>query len=293
MPIPAPSHVTRLEGRTIIRLGGADRVRFLQGLVTADIAALQPGQATWAACLTPQGRWQADFFALSDPDDTCLLLDCATEQAENLRAQLIRFKLRSDVQMDLTALPVYAAWGNKPDAALLENAITVADPRLANAGWRLIDPPANTEQTATQMDYDLHRLALGLPDGVQDCEVGRTLAAEANMDLLGGIAWKKGCYMGQEITARMHYRTLLKRRLVPVAATAPLPAPGTPVLHNGQEVGILRSSRDHIGLALLRVDMADKTLTCLEHNVVARPPAWLLPALGTPPEPSATTSDTP
>ncbi|MFT8418227.1 MAG: folate-binding protein [Acetobacter sp.] len=291
--MPAPSHITRLEGRTIIKLGGADRVRFLQGLVTADIAALQPGQATWAACLTPQGRWQADFFAISDPDDTCLLLDCATEQAESLRTQLMRFKLRSDVQMDLTALPVYAAWGNMPDAVVLENAITVADPRLPNAGWRLIDPPANTEQNATQLDYDLHRLALGLPDGVQDCEVGRTLAAEANMDLLGGIAWKKGCYMGQEITARMHYRTLLKRRLVPVAATAPLPAPGTPIMHNGQEVGTLRSSRDHIGLALLKVDMADKPLTCLEQSVVARPPAWLLPALGTPPEPSATTPDTP
>lgn len=293
MPLPAPSHITRLEGRTVLKLSGADRVRFLQGLVTADIEALQPAQAAWAACLTPQGRWQADFFAIPDPDDTCLLLDCATEQAEALRAQLMRFRLRSDVQMELTALPVYAAWGNRPEATLLENAISVADPRLPAAGWRLIDPPATTEQTATQLDYDLHRLALGLPDGVQDCEPGRTLAAEANMDLLGGIAWKKGCYMGQEVTARMHYRTLLKRRLVPIAATVPLPAPGTPILHNGQEVGTLRSSRDHIGLALLKVDMADKPLTCLDHNVVARPPAWLLPALGTPPDPSATTPDKP
>ncbi|MFT8862083.1 MAG: folate-binding protein [Acetobacter fabarum] len=293
MPLPAPSHITRLEGRTILKLSGADRVRFLQGLVTADIEALQPAQAAWAACLTPQGRWQADFFAIPDPDDTCLLLDCSTEQAEALRTQLMRFRLRSDVQMELTALPVYAAWGNRPEATLLENAISVADPRLPAAGWRLIDPPATTEQTATQLDYDLHRLALGLPDGVQDCEQGRTLAAEANMDLLGGIAWKKGCYMGQEVTARMHYRTLLKRRLVPIAATAPLPAPGTAILHNGQEVGTLRSSRDHIGLALLKVDMTDKPLTCLDHNVVARPPAWLLPALGTPPEPSATTPDKP
>lgn len=291
MPMPAPSHVTRLEGRTVIKLSGQDRVRFLQGLVTADIAALQPRQATWAACLTPQGRWQADFFAISDPDDTCLLLDCATEQAEALRTVLMRFRLRSDVQMELTALPVYAAWGNTPDAALLENAISVSDPRLQTAGWRLIDPPPGTEQTATQLDYDMHRLALGLPDGVQDCEPGRTLAAEANMDLLGGIAWKKGCYMGQEVTARMHYRTLLKRRLVPVASTAPLPPPGTPVVLGEQEVGTLRSSRDHIGLALLKVDAVDKELTCLGHTVLARPPAWLLPALGTPPAPSATKPD--
>nr|WP_217429247.1 folate-binding protein [Acetobacter syzygii] len=293
MPIPTPAHITRLEGRTLIKLSGADRVRFLQGLVTADIAALHPGQATWAACLTPQGRWQADFFVISDPDDTCLLLDCATAQAEALCTLLLRFRLRSDVQMEPTALQVYAAWGNPPDAALLENAISVADPRLPAAGWRLIDPPATIEQTATQLDYDLHRLALGLPDGVQDCEQGRTLAAEANMDLLGGIAWQKGCYMGQEVTARMHYRTLLKRRLVPIASTAPLPAPGTPLMHNELEVGTLRSSRDHIGLALLKVDAVDKPLSCLGHNVVARPPVWLLPALSTPADPSATTPDKP
>lgn len=277
--MPSPTHITRLENRTVLKLSGADGVRFLQGLVTADIAALSPGDATWSACLTPQGRWQADFFVVSDPDDTCLLLDCATEQAENLKTTLQRFRLRSDVQLDLTALPVHVAWGNPPPDSVLENAISFRDPRLDEAGWRLIDAAPDTPITATEQDYNLHRLVLGLPDGVQDCEVGRTLAAEANLDLLGGVSWKKGCYMGQEVTARMHYRTLVKRRLMPVAATSPLPAPGTPVLCDGVEVGTLRSSQDHVGLALLKTDAASNQLTCAAHPLVVRLPAWLETAL--------------
>lgn len=277
--MPSVSHVALLENRTVLKLSGADRVKFLQGLVTADIAALTPGAAAWSACLTPQGRWQADFFIVPDPDDTCLLLDCATEQAESLRAQLLRFRLRSDVQLEATGMRVLAAWGERPDPALLENAIIFADPRLETAGWRLLDAPADTALTATELDYNLHRLVLGLPDGVQDCEVGRTLVAEANMDLLGGVSWTKGCYMGQEVTARMHYRTLVKRRLIPVASTTPLPAPGTPVLADGVEVGTLRSSQDHVGLALLKTAALEKDLLCDGHKLVPRPPVWLSAAL--------------
>lgn len=277
--MPSVTHVALLENRTVLKLSGADRVKFLQGLVTADIAALTPGSAAWSACLTPQGRWHADFFVLADPDDTCLLLECATEQAESLRSQLLRFRLRSDVQLEPTGMRALAAWGERPEAALLENAITFADPRVEAAGWRLLDAPPETTLTATEQDYNLHRLVLGLPDGVQDCEVGRTLVAEANMDLLGGVSWTKGCYMGQEVTARMHYRTLVKKRLVPIASTAPLPAPGTPVLADGVEVGTLRSSQDHIGLALLKTAALEKTLLCDGHKLVPRPPAWLAAAL--------------
>lgn len=282
----APPHLTRLPDRTVIRLSGADRVRFLQGLVTADINAVVPGLATWAACLTPQGRWQSDFFVIANPDEPSLLLDCAAEQAETLRTTLLRFRLRADVQLDITGLPVHVAWGNTPDATLLENAISVTDPRLQAAGWRLIDAPADTPLNATPADYDLHRLALGLPDGVQDCEPARTLAAEANMDLLGGISWEKGCYMGQEVTARMRYRGLLKRRLVPVASPHPLPPPGNPILRNGVEVGTLRSSRDHIGLAILKLDALAGPLDCAGLTLVARPPGWMADALT--PDPSST-----
>ncbi|GFE92745.1 CAF17-like 4Fe-4S cluster assembly/insertion protein YgfZ [Acetobacter persici] len=286
--MPTSSHSALLENRTVLKLSGADRVKFLQGLVTADVAALEPGQATWSACLTPQGRWQADFFLVSDPDDTCLLLDCASEQADTLCKQLLRFRLRADVQMEPTGMRVMVAWGNAPDAALLENSISFADPRLPAAGWRLLDVPESTQPTDTPQDYNLHRLILGLPDGVQDCEVGRTLAAEANMDLLGGVSWSKGCYMGQEVTARMHYRTLVKKRMVPVASTGPMPAPGTPVLAGGVEVGTLCSSQDHVGLALLKTSAVTQKLDCGGHTLVPRPPVWLAEAL-VPPQPPAST----
>lgn len=285
-PLQSIPHCTRLSDRTVIRIGGADRVRFLQGLVTADIAALGPNDAAWSACLTPQGRWQADFFVLAHPDDACLLLDCATAQAEALRTQLLRFRLRADVTIDLTGLSVHALWGAATDTvggeALLENALSYRDPRLDNAGWRLIDAPPATKANATEQDYALHRLALGLPDGAQDCEEGRTLAAEANMDLLGGIAWDKGCYMGQEVTARMRYRALVKRRLVPVASTAPLPAPGAPIEQNGVEVGTLRSSQDHLGLAMLKTGLPAAPLLCAGHTLTPRPPSWLAEALHPP-----------
>ncbi|MFT8675859.1 MAG: folate-binding protein [Acetobacter sp.] len=285
MSAPAPmiqAHVAPLASRAVLKLSGADRVRFLQGLVTADIAAVEAGLGTWSAFLTPQGRWQADFFVTADPDDACLLLDCAATQAESLRTLLLRFRLRADVQLELTGLSVHVAWGNDPDSAILENAIAFRDPRLENAGWRLIDAAPDTPLTASELEYNQHRLMLGLPDGVQDCEPGRTLPAEANMDLLGGISWQKGCFLGQEVTARMHYRTLLKRRMVPVASTHPLPAPGTSITHDGVEVGQLRSSHDHIGLALLKVDATDKPLHCNGHALIARPPAWLAPALKVP-----------
>ena len=285
-PAHSTPHIARLSDRTVIRLTGADRVRFLQGLVTADIAALGPNDAAWSACLTPQGRWQTDFFVLAHPDDPCLLLDCATTQAEALRTQLLRFRLRSDVAIDLTGLSVHAVWGAATDSVagetLLENALSYRDPRLDNAGWRLIDAPPTTTANATEQDYALHRLALGLPDGTQDCEAGRTLAAEANMDLLGGISWGKGCYMGQEVTARMRYRGLVKRRLVPVAATAPLPAPGTPIEQNGVEVGTLRSSQDHLALAMLKTGLPPAPLLCAGHTLTPRPPAWLAEALQPP-----------
>ncbi|MBS0959333.1 CAF17-like 4Fe-4S cluster assembly/insertion protein YgfZ [Acetobacter thailandicus] len=280
MSSATPSHLVRLTGRTVIKVSGPDRIKLLQGLITADLTTLSPETpALWSAILTPQGRWQADFFVIQDPDDTCLLLDCAATQAEDLKKQLSRFKLRSDVQLELTGLTVCAAWGSRPAADIAENAIIFADPRRAEAGWRLIDTPPEPAETATESDYNLHRLVLGLPDGVQDCEQGRTLAAEANMDLLGALSWTKGCYMGQEVTARMHYRTLLKRRLVPVAATHPLPAPGTPVFAGEAEVGTMRSSQDHIGLALLKVSALEQPLTCDGITLTPRPTEWLKPAI--------------
>ena len=133
----------------------------------------------------------------------------------------------------------------------------------------------------TRADYDLHRLTLGLPDGTSDLEVEKTVLLEAGFDELHGVSWSKGCYMGQELTARTKYRGLVKRRLVPVAVDGPLPEPGTPVLRDGTElrdrieVGTMRSGRDGMGLAVLRLDALDANLACGEARLSARVPSWM------------------
>ncbi|NHO33042.1 CAF17-like 4Fe-4S cluster assembly/insertion protein YgfZ [Acetobacter fallax] len=268
-----------LPDRAVIAVRGEDRVRFLQGLVSNDVTSVAPGEAVWTALLTPQGRWKADFFIFHDPDEACLLLDCAAPHVDMIIATLSKFRLRSDVSLQATRLAVHAAWGALPDVATVENAIVACDPRLPEAGWRLLLPEPSRAAKADASTYDLHRLILGLPDGVRDCEPEKTLLLEANFDLLNGISWTKGCYMGQELTARTRYRGLVKKRLVPIASEMPVPVLGTPVLSEGKEVGQVRSSHDHCGLAFLRPSTIDDRLSADGHRIVPRIPAWLAPAL--------------
>ena len=247
--------LAHLPQRGVISVTGVDRITFLNGLVSNDVAKAAPGRAVWAALLTPQGKYLSDFFVFATDD--ALLLDAPRTDIPALLAKLRRYRLRADVELEdaSEAYAVYAAWdGAPPDAA-----ISAPDPRLDEAGWRLLSGtplPAN----ASEADYAAHRIALGLPDGAPDLEPEKTLLLEAGFDELGGIAWDKGCYMGQELTARTKYRGLVKRRLVPVALTAPAPAPGTPVMADGHEVGDIRSCAGRLALAMLRLDALEKTL---------------------------------
>lgn len=263
------THLAALPGRAVIEIGGEDRVAFLQGLVSNDVAEVVPGHAVWAALLTPQGKYLADFFILADGDR--LLLDAEHDQVATLVQRLTRFRLRSKVTIrPAVELLVHAAWDGEPQIA----AIVAPDPRLPDAGWRVFSPvplPVN----ASAEDFDHHRLTLGLPDGTADLEAEKTVLLEAGFDELHGVSWDKGCYMGQELTARTKYRGLVKRRLVPVAVEGPLPQPGTPVLRDGTEVGTMRSGRPGVGLAVLRLDALEATLACGEARLTARLPGWM------------------
>jgi hypothetical protein len=254
----------------VIEVTGEDRVSFLQGLVSNDVALAEPGRAIWAALLTPQGKWLADFFVIADGER--LLLDCEGAQVALLVPRLSRYRLRAKVALrDVSdELSVCAAWGGgRPDAA-----IAAADTRLPDAGWRVLSAtPLPTN--ATVADWDRHRLALGLPDGSRDLEAEKSVLLEAGFDELGGVSWTKGCYMGQELTARTRYRGLLKRRLVPVEIAGPPPAPGTPILRDGAEVGTMRSSLGPAGLALLRLDAIAGVLRCGEATLTPRVPDWM------------------
>ena len=131
--------------------------------------------------------------------------------------------------------------------------------------------------TATPEEYDLHRLRLGLPGGSLDMEAEKTTLLEAGFDVLHGVSWTKGCYMGQELTARTKYRGLLKRRLLPVRVEGPLPAPGSPVFDGATEVGTMRSGRADRGLALLRMEAADvAALRCGDAWLKPVVPSWMM-----------------
>ena len=264
------TNVAELPHRGVIVIEGEDRVAFLQGLVSNDVAEAAPGRAVWAALLTPQGKWLADFFILRDGES--LLLDAERAQIPMLVQRLTRFRLRSKVTLRAAEeWRVFVGWGGDPPSG----ALAAPDPRLPEAGWRLlaVTPPSCD---ATEAAWDTHRLGLGLPDGSRDLEAEKTVLLEAGFDELAGVSWSKGCYMGQELTARTKYRGLVKRRLVPVTVTGPVPPPGTPVMRDGVDLGSMRSARDGVGLAVLRLDaLRGGALSCGDATLAPRIPAWM------------------
>ncbi len=274
----------------MIAVAGADRVAFLQGIVSNDVERAAPGRAVWAAFLTPQGKYLADFFMLSDGET--LFLDAEAAQVPMLVQKLGRFRLRAAVSLaPRPDLSVYVSWpgeklglGEKAgpgEGTLPDGAIAAADPRLPDAGWRILSPHP-LAASATRAEWDAHRIGLGLPDGTRDLEPDKTVLLEAGFDELHGVSWTKGCYMGQELTARTRYRGLVKRRLVPVTIDGPAPAPGTPVTRDGVEVGTMRSAANAAGLAVLRLDALAGTLLSAGATLRPNVPGWFaLPAAQT------------
>lgn len=256
--------------RSVIALGGADRVEFLQGLISNDTTKVAPGRAIWAALLTPQGRFLNDMFVVDGGDDT-LLLETERERAPALAKKLTLYKLRSKVTVEdrsaaMDVAVVFGAGADKllPIADVPDGAIAFSDPRLAELGVRVL-APAGTASTLLQARgiavaapdaYDTLRLGLGVPDGSRDLKVDKALLLESGFDELNGVDWKKGCYMGQELTARTKYRALVRKRLFPVSVEGTLPAPGTSIHLDGQEVGELRSGSGRHALALLQTEAA-------------------------------------
>ncbi len=267
------TYLARLD-RSVLRLEGADRVAFLQGLISNDVTEVAPGRAVYAALLTPQGKYLADFFVIAAPDAPALLLDCATSQAPLVAARLNRYRLRADAR--ITPMPpewgVTAAWGEAPPQPPAPG-VRVPDPRLAAAGWRLVTPEPVPGALGPDA-YDTHRLALGLPEGTRDLEPERSVLLEAWFDRLNGVSWTKGCFMGQELTARTRYRGLVKRLVVKVVAEAALPPPGTPILRADEAVGTLHAGRGAVAMATLRSDALDDPLVAAGVRLRVDLPPW-------------------
>jgi tRNA-modifying protein YgfZ len=265
-----------LRDRKIVAVSGTDRVKFLQGLTTNDIRRLAPDRALYAGFLTGQGKLLCDAFVMQDRDR--ILVDIATGLVEDFFKRLSTFKLRAAVEIGETApaLAVAAVWGPGATArlelesaegivgssALTEAHLAFVDPRIAALGARLIYPadvPIEAKlarlgfASATATDYAEHRLALGIAD---TAEIGGEVCypLEANFEMLHGVDFKKGCYIGQELTARMKLKGELRKRILPVSSSALLPTTGTSVTADGTELGPLIAASGTRGLALLRLD---------------------------------------
>lgn len=267
-----------LTSRGVLVITGPDRKDFLQGLVTNDVTKLTPGNALYAAMLTPQGKYLFDFIMIEDDD--VLYLDCEGARAGDLERRLTMYKLRADVEVRNASEThaVLAFWDEDP--TLPDNCIIVADPRHRELGWRAIVPREAVGDAGPEGAYDLHRLAQGIPVP-GDFEVDKLLILEGNLAELHGVSFTKGCYVGQELTARMNHRGKVRKRLVPVIVDGNLPEPGTPVTANGKSVGELRTGRGNLAIALLRIeDVADgDKLTCADATLTVNVPGWLAPRM--------------
>lgn len=285
-----------LEDRGILAIEGPDRASFLQGLVSNDVFKVAPGCAVYAALLSPQGKFQFDFFIFALGE--ALLLDCERARLADLARRLSLFKLRANVTLAdrSEALAVAAIVGadvlRALDLALVAGAaralgegIVLIDPRLADMGGRAILPRDRAESLMRQAGlepvdraaYERLRLSLGLPDGSRDMPVDKAILLENGFDELNGVDWDKGCFMGQELTARTRYRGLVKKRLMPVRIDGETPPPGTEIRQGDRAVGETRSAQEGLGLALIRLDALDRPdvpMTAGDATLTPVKPAW-------------------
>ncbi len=280
-----------LDHRGVIRVAGPDARALLQGIVSNDVDKVTATQAIWAALLTPQGKYLHDFFVCQIGE--YIFLDCELGRRDDLLTRLKRFKLRSDVTVepadDLCVAVLFPAasanpWADRQagESREVDGGCVYADPRLCLAGARALLPPANLAALAERFgavtvpssDYDAFRIGLGLPDGSRDIAVEKSGLLEAGFDQLNGIDWHKGCYMGQEVTARTYHRGLVKRRLVPVHFEGAPLATATPLFANDKQVGEVMSAIGQNGLAMLRLDaIAPKiAITSGQTRVIATKP---------------------
>lgn len=215
--------MTRLTDRALIRLSGDDVRGFLQGLVTNDVAGVLP---VWAGLLTPQSKALFDFIVWADGDD--ILIDCAASQAAALSKRLTLYRLRRPIAIAVV-----------DDCAVHWSAKGEGDPRLPALGRRWIGDDEGTDVSA---DWQTHRLRLGVPEGVAELGTDATLWLECNARELNGVSFTKGCYVGQENTARMHHRDKVRRRvLVLPVGTAPPDRVRATYAELGLEVAHVRS----------------------------------------------------
>lgn len=260
---------TLLTHRALIAVEGEDWRGFLQGLITQDVERLEPGEIRFGALLSPQGRLLFDLFVVGR--EAGAWLDVEADRREALIARLSLYRLRAKVTLAPDTTPVAALFG--PGAT--EAPGWLPDPRLPALGLRGYGaPPPPEAMPSSEKDYDRRRLVLGVPTAA-DFGDDRTYPIEANFDLLHGIDFQKGCFVGQETTSRMKRRGQIKTRMLPIAFDGPAPDGGAEILAGDLRAGQVLSGAAGLALASLRLDRIGGPLTVEGRPVRVEPPAWM------------------
>ena len=283
-----------LTDRGILAVSGADARSFLQGLITNDMDLVSPKQAIYAALLTPQGKFLHDFFIVEHQER--FLLDCAAARIPDLLKRLKMYRLRAKVEIadesgawgvGVMLEPHGTGGGNAPTrtpgtAKTRFDGVSYIDPRHEGMGERTIrkvdegdgDGPDAAILEKNRAIYEEMRIALGIPDSGLDLVADKSMPLECGFDELHGVSFTKGCFVGQEVTTRMKHRNLVKKRLFPVMLAGDVES-GATVRHGDIEAGEVRSVRGDRGIALLRLDLAEKGgLTADAVAVTPEKPDW-------------------
>lgn len=261
-----------LSDRAVLAIDGEDARTYLQGIITNDVRKVTPDNAVFSALLSPQGKYLFEFFIIEH--EGALLLETDKARLPDLIKRLTMYRLRAKVTFAETEWNVAALWGS--EVRVQGSVVSYTDPRHLKLGQRLLyKTPAFAG--LTEGNYETHRLSLGIPEGGKDLIVDRSILLEFGYDHLNAIDFQKGCYVGQEVTARSKHRATLHKYIHCVAADAPLPPAGTVITSNGRELGDMRSSHGTIGLAVLRTEDAALTPQLDAGGVAIRAqlPAWI------------------
>jgi folate-binding protein YgfZ len=279
-------YYSHLPNRGVLAVSGEDARDFLQGLITRDARKINPKKAIFAVLLSPQGRFLYDFFIIEREGK--FLLEMEKARLPDLVKRLTMYRLRSKVQFEQLPMQVAAEWGDGAEG-------TYADPRLPELGWRIVFDASSRRKpgsqglgyevpafagTTEEGDYDRHRLLLGVPEGSKDLTFDRSLILEYGYDELGAVDFDKGCYVGQEVTARSKHRATLRKFIHMVRSEQPLPPKGTAVMAGAREAGLMASSSGGVGLAHLRVEEVERAhreglpLSANGIELVAKLPGW-------------------
>ena len=243
--------IALLPDRAVVAVSGPDATAFLQGILTCNVETLPEGEARLGALLTPQGKIQFDFLVSRTGDG--FRLDVAAERVADLVKRLGLYRLRAKVTVAADpTLGVAAAWDGAETAA---ETVRVRDGRLPALGERLYFAEGAFSADATEDAYHAHRIGLGVPEGGRDFAFGDAFPHEALMDQLGGVDFKKGCYVGQEVVSRMQHRGTARTRILPIVyRDGPAPEPGTEVIAGARSLGVTGSAAGDRGLATIRLD---------------------------------------